>query len=112
MSPTKTAIYSLQQRYGIRKTAWILEFLAKWAIAVRTNGWEPISPEQYAEYWRISRAKGYRDRQRWADMFPNEPDPTPRILAGRAEYERLAAEIDSEPTMGDVAALFATMPAV
>lgn len=111
MSPSGTAIYSLQQQFGWRRAVWILDFLARWSMAMQANNWEPINAEQFAEHWHVSRAKGYRDKQRWADLFPHEPDPTARILAGRAEYERLVAEQGKQPSAGDVAALMGTLPA-
>lgn len=110
-NPAAVAIYQLQREFGFKKAVWILEFLAKWAIAVRANDWEPIDAEQYAEHWEVSRATGYRDQSIWRDLFPDEPTPNDRVLRGRAEYERLIEQETREPSIGDVAALFCVMPA-
>lgn len=109
--PAVTAIVLLTQRFGFRKATWIMEFLAKWALAVRANGWEPIDAEAYAEYWGISRATGYRDQSIWRNLFPDEPTPNERILAGRADYEAAMAEHGKDPSMNEVAALFCSLPA-
>jgi hypothetical protein len=110
-SPLSVALYQLEQRVGWRKAVWLLDFMASWAIAVRANDWQPIDAEQYAAHWKLSRAKGYRDQQTWRDLFPNEPTPNDRVLAARAEYERVIAETGKEPSKGAFAAVLATMPA-
>jgi len=110
-SPLSTAILDLGRRFGYRKTVWILDFLAGWALAVRANDWQPIDAEAYAAYWKLSRAKGFRDQQTWRDLFPDEPTPNERIIRARAEYERLIAEQQREPSRAEIAAFIATMPA-
>lgn len=110
-NPGAVAIYQLQQQFGWRKAVWILDFGARWAMAVRANGWEPIDAEQYAKHWMISRAKGYRDQQMWRDLYPLEPTPNERVIAARAEYERLIEAEGKEPGHGDIAAMLGVMPA-
>ncbi|MGB9377466.1 MAG: hypothetical protein WCB04_08135 [Mycobacteriales bacterium] len=107
-NPTALAIFQLQKRYGWRKAMWLLDFMAAWAIAVRANDWQPIDAEQYAAYWKLSRAKGYNDQAKWRETVPDEPTPNDRVIAARAEYERLTAELGSEPSKADFAAILAT----
>lgn len=109
---TGYALSVLVQRYGWRKTIWILDFTAAWAIAVRHHDWQPIDAEQYGAYWRMSRAKAFRDQQRWRAMFPDEPTPNERVIAARREYERLATELEHEPSRAEAAALMAVLPAI
>lgn len=105
------AVVVLTQRHGFRKAVWLLQFLAAWAIAVEAHDWRPIDAEEYAEYWRISRAKGYRDLQKWRALYPNEHTPTARVLAARADIERLGASDRTEAARDQVAALLAASPA-
>jgi hypothetical protein len=109
--PMSVAVYQLQKKFGWRKAMWLLDFMAAWAVAVRANEWQPIDAEQYAEYWRMSRAKGYRDQQIWRDLFPDEPTPNERVIAARKQYEQFTAELGKEPSKGDFAAVLCTMPA-
>jgi hypothetical protein len=88
-----------------------MDFMAAWAIATRHHNWEPIDVEQYGEYWKLSRAKAFRDQQRWRELFPNEPTPNDRVIAARKDYERLTAELGHEPSRGEAAALVALLPA-
>lgn len=111
VNPTAMALFQLQQQFGFRKAIWLVDFLAGWALAVRANDWQPIDAEQYAAYWKMSRAKGYRDQRTWRDLFPNEPTPNDRVIAARQHYEALMAEQGTEPSKGDVAVLLAAMPA-
>lgn len=110
-NPTVLALFQLQQRVGFRKAVWLMDFMASWALAVRANEWEPINAEQYAEHWKMSRAKGYRDQQTWRDLFPDEPTPNDRVIAARQQYEALVEAQGREPSKGDVAVLMAAMPA-
>lgn len=110
-STSAAALYQLQQRFGWRKAVWLLDFMGRWAVAVRANNWAPIDAEEYAEHWHMSRAKGYRDQQIWRDLFPDEATPNERVIAARVAYERLADEQGVEPSQGDVAALLGMLPA-
>lgn len=110
-SPVGMALYQLQRQYGWRKAVWLIDFMAAWAFAVKANDWQPIDAEQYAAHWRLSRAKGYRDQQTWRDLVPDEPTPNERVIAARAEYERLTEELGAEPSKSDFAAILASMPA-
>lgn len=105
------AMFQMQRVHGWRKTIWLMEFMASWAIAVRHNDWQPIDAEHYARYWGLSRAKGYRDQQMWRDLFPDEPTPNERVIAARSEYEALVAEQAKEPTKHELAVLLGTLPA-
>lgn len=106
-----TALAQMTQHLGFIDTVWALQFLASWGDAVRANGWEPIDPEQYAAHWRISRAKGFRDRQKWRALFPGEDDPNVRVLAARTAYEAAMAEAGQKPSRDSFAAFLGSLPA-
>lgn len=95
------------RQHGWRRAMRSLNVLASWGIAVRANGWEPITVEQYQAYWRLSRAQAFRDRQRWREVFVGEEDPNARIIAARSQYEALTAELGQEPSRDEFAAMLA-----
>lgn len=111
MSTALVQIAALQKTHGLRRAQWLLTFLASWTLATRRNGWEPLAgAEHYARLAGLGRAKGYRDLQRWRDMFPAEPDPTSRVLTYRAAVEKLEQQMGQEPTVGDIWATIAPLP--
>ncbi len=107
---TGTVMLAMVQRYGWRKTVWFMDFSAAWAVAVSHNNWEPIDVEQYGSFWNLSRAKAFRDQQRWREMVPSQPTPNDMVIAARNEYERLRSELDREPSRAEAATLFAFLP--
>jgi hypothetical protein len=106
--PTSTALYLMTKRYGFMKATKLLNFMASWAVAMKANDWQPITVEQYAAHFGMSRAKAFKEQQLWRDLIPNEPTPTARVLAARAEY---AKAMRSDPSPQVIAAYMAGMPA-
>jgi hypothetical protein len=92
--------------FGLRRTIWLLDFQAAWTIAVKDNAWQPIDAEQYAAYWRKSRAQGYRDQAKWRAAYPEELTPNDRALTFKTEWDRSTAEKAHEPSRQDITAAF------
>ncbi len=104
-----TSFVALLQRFGIRKTWWVLDFLASWGLAVRANQWQGINADEYAAYWRISRAKAYRDQGKWRAMFPDELTPNERVIAARRNVERYQTQVGRPPSKADLVAVFGSI---
>jgi hypothetical protein len=111
VNPVATALLTNVQRFGWRRSVWLMDFLSGWALTVRHNDWQPVDVPQYRDYWRISNAKAFRDQQTWRAMFPNEPTPNDRVIAARKAYEQVVAEQKREPSRAELAALLAALPA-
>jgi hypothetical protein len=60
-----------------------MTFIVAWSIASTAEG-GPITLEQYATYWKDSRATAYRHQARFRECFPDELTP-------QAMIDRLAA---------------------
>lgn len=110
-SPAQTVIEQCLQDNGYRKTIWALQFFGCYVLAVRDAGWQAIDEEQYARYWKKSKSQGYRDTQRWREMFPDGPSLNERALAFKAVYDQLTAELGSDPKLPDISGRFAALPA-
>lgn len=59
---------------GARKGARVGAFIAAWGICRDDLGRLP-TVEEYAEYWKQSRASGYREQQRFRAAFPEFETP-------------------------------------
>jgi hypothetical protein len=107
---TNAALAAMVKRFGWRNALWLVQFQASWALAVRDNGWQPIDAEEFAEAWKISRAKGFRDLQKWRALTGAEGFPNQEILDARAKYEAAIAELGAEADRDQVAALLTSYP--
>jgi hypothetical protein len=106
-----SAIAVLLRDFGIRKTMRILDISTSWAIALRANGWEPITAEQYGEYWRMGRASAFRDQRFWRECFPQSENPNATLIAVREQLEaKMADEGLTKPSRDDVASVLVTLP--
>ena len=73
----------LVARVGIRKALKVLTFIVSWGIAYESLGHAPESIEEYAAWWRESRAKSFRDQQLFREALPGEDTPTRIYEAAR-----------------------------
>ena len=74
-------------RVGLRKTLKALTFIASWGIVYEALGRAPESIEEYAEWWRESRAKAFRDQQLFREALPGEDTPTRIYEQARVHVE-------------------------
>jgi len=63
------------RKVGFRKTLKILTFVMAWATVENEFGREP-SIEEYADWWRSSRATAFREQALFRECFPNEATPS------------------------------------
>ena len=86
----------------------VLSFLAEWATALRANGWEPITIDEFADHWKMSRASAYRRQALYRRAFPGELLPTERVIRARAAWLDAQQE---EPEPKQLAAAVMVLPA-
>lgn len=72
-------------RGGVMKGSRVCAFIAQWAIASQAVG-HAITLQEYAEWWRESRATAYREQQRFRELFPGLD--TPQVIADAAIARR------------------------
>jgi hypothetical protein len=101
------AIVGISRKIGPWRTSNLLSFLAEWATAMKANGWQPITLEQFQAHWRVSRASAFRRQQLYRSVFPDQT-PNERILHARSIW---LAEQHKQPKPQDIAALIVAMPA-
>ena len=72
------------RRVGFRKTTAVLSFIVAWGIVYESLGRPPESIEEYAAWWKESRAKSFRDQQLFRLALPGEdtPDTDLRVRVG------------------------------
>jgi hypothetical protein len=64
-----------QKRVGLRKAFTVLTFMVAWDHARRAMRRETLTLEQYADWWKESRATAYRHQARFREAFPGESTP-------------------------------------
>jgi hypothetical protein len=57
------------KRLGYRRGAVCAEFIAEWEVGVRAHG-GPLTAEEFAAWWKDSRATTYRRLQDFRRAFP------------------------------------------
>src|SRR6266511_1489401 len=85
----------LARRVGLRKTIKVLSFIVAWGIVYESLGRAPDSVEEYADWWRESRAKAFREQQLFREALPGEETPT-RI------YEQVRLFVDVQNSAAPV----------
>jgi hypothetical protein len=82
-------------RLGYRKGARVAAFMYEWEYAVRQVG-HPLGIEEFADWWKESRATAYRRQGLFREAFPElGPTGTPNDLLGPT-LERLSADLDQQ----------------
>ena len=67
---------AMAARVGLRKTLKVLTFMTSWGVVYESLGRAPESIEEYALWWRESRAKAFREQQLFREALPGEDTPT------------------------------------
>lgn len=93
MAKRKTETYRLVERLaselGLRRATSVLEFIGCWCIASESLGRPPVNIEEYAEWWRISRAQAFREQQMFRAALPELQTPTPIWEQLRRDHSEL-----------------------
>lgn len=77
----------LAERVGFRSMIKVLTFIVSWGTVYEDLGREP-SIEEFADWWKSSRAKAFRDQQLFRKAMPEFDTPT--LL-----WERARAHVDA-----------------
>jgi len=86
------------QRVGFRKTAKAMEFLAGWVIVWRDLGRPPHNVEEYADWWGMGVATGYREQAVWREAWPEYATPT--VWAEAVHFDPLSCPGNAVPADG------------
>ncbi len=62
-------------RLGWRNGGHALTFMACWWITTRSLGRPPETIDEYSDWWKQSRAKGFREQAQFRLAFPEYSDP-------------------------------------
>jgi hypothetical protein len=86
-------------RLGYRRGARVAEFIGEWEVCVRQLG-HAVSTDEFAAWWRESRATAYRRLAEFRESFPElgphgKPDDLMRPL-----LEQLAESSEAAPDLG------------
>ena len=73
------------RRVGLRKGRQVGSFMAAWALVEAKLGHEPTL-EEYAAWWKESRATAFREQALFRECFPEETTPSRlnALVAGKA----------------------------
>jgi hypothetical protein len=63
------------KRVGLRRAFGTLAFMAAWDVARTRTRREKLTLDEYADYWRVSRATAFREQARFREAFPSEQTP-------------------------------------
>jgi hypothetical protein len=74
--PARTVAEVCTARAGVLKGARVQAFICSWTIASQAMG-KPITLDEYAEWWRESRATSFRHQARFREVFPHLETPQP-----------------------------------
>lgn len=66
------------QTRSYRKTAKVVAFITAWSKSMDRCP-QPLSIEDYAADWKVSRATAYRELKLFREAFPQLHDPTPVV---------------------------------
>lgn len=61
--------------------------MASWDHARREMFAESLTPEQYAEWWKDSRATAYRQQANFREAFPGESTPDRLLDIAAAQWD-------------------------
>jgi hypothetical protein len=88
-------------RVGQRKTPRVLSFILQWQIARDALGHDPTI-EEYAAWWKESRATAYRHLSLFREAFPSERDPTKicDLLSAHMDRRKGVASLGRLPLPG------------
>lgn len=64
------------QRVGFKRASDVLLFAVQWGMVCAELGRDPENIEEYADWWKMSRATAFREQQRWRDALPEFSTPT------------------------------------
>jgi hypothetical protein len=74
-------------RVGMRTAFMVLSFMAAWDVAQERLRKRPITLEEYADYWRVTRATAFREQKRFRDAFPGETTPERLLDVAAAQWD-------------------------
>jgi hypothetical protein len=87
-------------RGGVRKGVRVQTFITAWTVASQAMG-RPITLDEYAEWWKHSRATAFRHQAAFREVFPALDTPQPiadvAIARGREWQTRGADGIGQLP---------------
>lgn len=74
--PRRTLLHVMVERVGLRKSYKVALHVACWIIAEQYLEARPITVDEYAEWWKMSRAQAFRDQQAFRACFPEYTTPS------------------------------------
>lgn len=78
----------LAERVGFRGMIKVLSFIVAWGTVCEALGRPPETIDEYADWWKASRAKAFREQQLFREALPGHETPT--LL-----WERARAHVDA-----------------
>lgn len=80
-------------RQGIVKGSQTMTFIVSWGMADQAHG-GPITLEEYAAHWKVSRATAFREQARFREAFPEHATPQAIVDRLRATQRAMDSEVD------------------
>ena len=88
------------QRMGFRKGGQALTFAVCWWIVTRKLGRPPETVDEYSDWWKQSRATGYREQAVFRKTFPEFAGPME--LAEWLRIDVYAVDVDKSAALVDL----------
>ena len=96
-------------RHGFMKARKTLMFVACWMIVCEDLGRAPETVEEYCQWWKRSRAQGYREQATFRECVAMET-PTPLWLAWREEVAVMAKKKQADKLARQVGTMRYELP--
>lgn len=79
----------LRRRVGFRRSIQVLAFMVAWDTARRAlHGREPMTLQEYADWWKVSRPTAFREQARFREAFPGETTPDRLLDLAAAAWDQ------------------------
>jgi hypothetical protein len=78
--------------HGFKTAHQVMSFIAAWAICCEALGRAPESVDEYSDWWRQSRATGFREQQLFRQVMAPMLTPTVFWESTRSTYSELFAK--------------------
>jgi hypothetical protein len=79
----------LRRRVGFRRAVQVLEFMVAWDIARRSlHGREPLTLDEYADWWKRTRSTAFREQARFREALPGETTPDRLLDLAAAAWDQ------------------------
>jgi len=94
-------IVYLKRNVGAVRSWRVCLYVASWGLySDSLPGGDLPSMQGYADFWKMSRAKAYRERELFVKSFPQFDTPEPIYRSVRSELDRKSAETAAAKLVG------------